>query len=225
MDNAAETTLLIRALTARRLGSRLTFRMGASMKYFSPYGNRRFPVGGRGFRKKRPAMKAGFFAVTLLAGVAAVVAARQEIGAPATAAAATGGAEVVRVIDGDTLRMSWNGREATVRLSQIDAPEDGQPWGAQSRDALARLVAGRDLAVITEGADTYGRTLVTLFADGENINAEMVKSGAAWAYRDYLEDWRLVGFESQARDRSIGLWSQNADEIVEPAQWRRAQAG
>jgi len=46
-----------------------------------------------------------------------------------------------------------------------------------------------------------------------------MRAGAAWAYREYLHDNRLLQFESDARDQRLGLWGLLPNPIP-PWQWR-----
>lgn len=127
--------------------------------------------------------------------------------------------QVRQVIDGDTLDVAMNGQTVRVRLSQIDAPERDQPFGGASRSALARSLSGKAITLRSEGEDRYGRTLATVFADGQNINAALVRDGAAWAYRDYLDDPGLLLAERQARADGRGLWG--SGDAIRPQDWRR----
>jgi endonuclease YncB( thermonuclease family) len=132
---------------------------------------------------------------------------------------------VVGVTDGDTLTLLVPGpREVRVRLVEIDAPERRQPWGQRSRQALASLVFGRDVRVVSSGFDRYGRVLGRVYAGGRDVNAEMVRQGAAWAYREYLTDSRLVALEREARRARRGLWSLPSGDTVPPWAWRRRPA-
>lgn len=141
--------------------------------------------------------------------------------ASAPAPVATGEAvQVEGVVDGDTLKVySAELGHIRVRLTQIDAPEHDQPYGAQSRQRLSSLIAGHAVRLHTEGTDRYGRTLATVYADGVDVNRRMVETGAAWAYRDYLTDYSLIGLEHAARNERAGLWA--SDRAVEPSDWRR----
>jgi len=47
--------------------------------------------------------------------------------------------------------------EYKIRLSGIDAPERGQPYGTASRDHLASMVAGKEVLVDWYKQDKYGR--------------------------------------------------------------------
>ena len=141
-------------------------------------------------------------------------------------------AEVVAVADGDTvtvLRQTAAGpRQVRVRLTEIDAPERRQPWGARARQALADKVFRQMVRVAAEGEDRYGRLLARLsVADGDtlsgrDINREMVREGHAWVYRRYAtENW--LPDEAAARDSGLGLWSLGVGASVPPWEWRRGE--
>jgi endonuclease YncB( thermonuclease family) len=118
------------------------------------------------------------------------------------------------VVDGDTIEI--DGRR--VRLEGIDAPEsgqscaraDGRSWncGAASADALAKLVAKRRVACADHGADKYGRMLGVCFVDGVDINAQMVRTGMAWAFVKYSKSY--VTEEAEARSQQAGIWQGEA---------------
>ena len=133
---------------------------------------------------------------------------------------------VVAVADGDTvtvLRETAAGpRQIRVRLTEIDAPERRQPWGARARQALADKVFRRSVRVAASGEDRYGRQLARLHVDGRDINREMVREGHAWVYRRYAtEDW--LPDEAAARDSGLGLWSLGVGASVPPWEWRRSE--
>ena len=121
-------------------------------------------------------------------------------GAKAAAAQDLAG-RVVGLSDGDTVTaLTAEKRQVRVRLSGIDAPESGQPYGTRARQELSALVFGRDVRVVGGEADRYGRTLGRVLVDGRDANAEMVRRGAAWVYRQYSRDIPLLGLEAEARD-------------------------
>jgi endonuclease YncB( thermonuclease family) len=128
---------------------------------------------------------------------------------------------VVRVTDGDTLTLlTPQRRQLTIRLTEIDAPEGGQPWGARSKQALSQLVFRRDVRIMESGKDQYGRTLGRIYVGATDVSAEMVRTGSAWAYRQYLTDPSLLTLEQEARNAKRGLWSLPANQIVAPWEWR-----
>jgi endonuclease YncB( thermonuclease family) len=117
----------------------------------------------------------------------------------------------VRVVDGDSLETP----HTRLRLYGIDAPELTQDGGQAAKSQLRTLMAGKTLTVRRQGRDVYGRQLVTLFGDGEDLCAEMVRSGYA------LHNARS-GFyareERKARKNGYGLWSRGG--ITSPRQHR-----
>ena len=127
--------------------------------------------------------------------------------------------KVAKVVDGDTLELRVDRRIHVIRLDQIDAPEIGQPWGRRARQALQRRVGGQQVVAEIAGVDKYERLLATLSLQGQNINREMVRSGDAWAYKQYLTDRSLLDDEAAAREARMGLW-RGADPIP-PWEWRR----
>jgi micrococcal nuclease len=130
---------------------------------------------------------------------------------------------VVGVQDGDTLTcLDESGGQQKVRLAGIDAPEIGQDFGRQSRDALADLVFGRAVEVLEEGRDRQGRTIAKLLVDGDDVNRRMVATGMAWHYSAYSTDPDLDGLEAEAREARKGLWSQPSP--VAPWDYRRNAA-
>ena len=126
--------------------------------------------------------------------------------------------EVIAVSDGDTVKILVEKIVIVVRLAGIDAPENRQPFGQQSKSALSSLVFGKHIRVVTSGKDRYGRTLGTLYDGETNVNAEMVRIGFAWHYRRFSSDIELASLECEARTNSRGLWAD--PRPVEPWEFR-----
>ncbi len=138
-------------------------------------------------------------------------------------------ATVVGVTDGDTLTVvedfAGDRRRIRVRLAQIDAPERGQPWSANARQALATKVFQQPVQIVPDGNDRYGRLLARVFIGERDINRELVQEGHAWVYRAYASDVSLVEDERTAKERLAGLWSLPDTEPVAPWIWRRGEDG
>jgi micrococcal nuclease len=127
--------------------------------------------------------------------------------------------ENIRVVDGDTIRAEAKGKEIKIRLVEIDAPEMNQPFGAQSKNFLKRLLYEKDVTLIAQGEDRYGRTLGEIYANGESANALMIKSGFAWVYDIYVKDSSLYKYQDQAKAENLGLWQ--AENPIAPWVWRK----
>ena len=127
----------------------------------------------------------------------------------------------VRVADGDSLVLG----DARIRLEGIDAPELAQacgrdggeyPCGREAREALSRLIAGREVTCESRQNDRYGRMLAVCVAGGVELNRAMVEAGWAVAYGGYRDA------EDAARRAGRGLW---AGAFERPQEWRRIHGG
>ena len=127
--------------------------------------------------------------------------------------------ENIRVVDGDTILAEAKGKEIKIRLVEIDAPEMNQPFGAQSKNFLNRLLYKKDITLISQGEDRYGRTLGEIYANGESANILMIKSGYAWVYDRYVKDSSLYRYQDQAKAKNLGLWQ--AKNPIAPWVWRK----
>jgi len=136
---------------------------------------------------------------------------------------------VIRVYDGDTLLASGHDITIKVRLVGIDAPEtskgkrkSGQPFSQAAKKHLSKLVLGKTVDIRGYGLGRYNRVLGVVFADGVNINLEMIRSGMAEVYRgrppkslDMDPYWKA---EREAKKRRIGIWS--LKNYISPKEWR-----
>ncbi len=121
---------------------------------------------------------------------------------------------VASVTDGDSMRCVAQGR---VRLLLLDAPEMSQPpFGAQSRDALRRLINRGDtvwLEYDLQREDQYGRTLAHVWTSpdgGTHVN--LAQAAGGWAVAvvfqpnvRYIEAIRRA--VATARQERRGLWA------------------
>jgi endonuclease YncB( thermonuclease family) len=130
---------------------------------------------------------------------------------------------LVKVIDGDTLKVKIQGAELRVRLIGIDAPEADQPFGAMARDELARLIGDQPCVLVYDEGDMYGRLVAHLWIGDTYVNAEMVKRGMAWFDSASAPDDLLVANEDEAREAQRGLWGLPLKERVPPWEWRKEQ--
>jgi len=128
-----------------------------------------------------------------------------------------------RVIDGDTIDISGQ----RIRLHGIDTPEatqtcrrDDLTWlcGVEATKTLRELIGGSNISCIKRDKDRYGRIVASCHANGRDLNAAMVSSGMALAYRKYSDDY--IGQEASAQAARRGLW---AGQFVPPWEWRRGK--
>lgn len=131
-------------------------------------------------------------------------------------------AEVVRVLDGDTIVVRIDGREQRVRYIGLDAPEvaNGEAGtaaecgGDEARAANAALVSGQELVLERDVSDRdrFGRLLRHAWLDGGGwrlIGRELVEAGAVEARSyppDSGRDAEFDAAERDARSRNAGIW-------------------
>lgn len=167
---------------------------------------------------------------------------QQALQGPRQAVLATGDVvRLERVLDGDTVQVlraadaesaaSAGGAAppalATVRLLGIKAFEsrlakdDAAAHGRAAEDALLRLAGGQPLRVLlnTPPQDRHGRTLATLYADGQDLALALVARGHVLAYTVYPFAQMPAYLQAQddARAQRLGLWA-------DPRMTERAQA-
>ena len=119
-------------------------------------------------------------------------------------------ADNLKIIDGDTIIL--NGEK--IRFSGIDTPElkqtclkDGQevPCGMTAKRLLAEKISNATIECISEGKDTYKRTLAECFVNDESLSKFLVRSGYAFAYRKYST--KFIKDEEFAKANKLGMWA------------------
>ena len=119
-------------------------------------------------------------------------------------------ADNLRVVDGDTIVI--NGEK--IRFSGIDTPElkqtclqDDQEVGCgmSAKMLLAEKIGNNTPKCISEGNDSYKRTLAECFVNGESLSKFLVRSGYAFAYKKYST--KFVKDEEFAKSNKLGMWA------------------
>jgi micrococcal nuclease len=153
---------------------------------------------------------------------ASLLAACTDTAAPsAVATAVVANASVVRVVDGDTIVASIEGRRETVRLIGIDTPESVKPDSPV--ECFGREASAFTASVLPEGTsirierdiearDDYGRLLAYVYRadDGLFVNLDIVRQGYAAVLTfppNAAHAPEFVGAAREAEAESRGLWS------------------
>lgn len=126
---------------------------------------------------------------------------------------------IKRVIDGDTVEVTGENGDETVRLAMIDTPETVHPekpqqkFGKEASD-FAKTYLSKDTYVILERAyhkkDRYNRTLGYLWVGDVNFNQLMVSLGyARVAFVDSKEPYVAAFEEAEeaAKRQKFHIWS------------------
>lgn len=134
---------------------------------------------------------------------------------------ASDSAQVVTVIDGDTVRVSIDGAEKTIRLIGINTPETVDPrrkvecFGKEASNRAKEILQGQAVSLEADASqgntDKYGRLLRYVWLqNGTNFNKQMIAEGYAYEYTydlpyKYQSEFKQVQAETQNAKR--GLWS------------------
>jgi micrococcal nuclease len=130
-------------------------------------------------------------------------------------------AAVVRVVDGDTIRVRLgDGTIERVRYIGVDTPESVKPgtpiqcFAEAASSFNRRLVAGRRVRLVydVERRDRYGRLLAYVYRDQDGlfVNAELARLGYARPLTippDNRFAQRFAALAGAARRAGRGLWS------------------
>jgi micrococcal nuclease len=131
---------------------------------------------------------------------------------------ATFSARVVRVVDGDTIVVSFAGRDEKVRVLGANTPETVDPrrpvqcFGPQaSAYTHAHLPPGTHVTLETdvETRDKYGRLLAYVYIGGHRIEDDLLRLGYARLLiipPNGVHARAMFEAEMHAREARLGLW-------------------
>lgn len=148
-------------------------------------------------------------------------------------------AKVVQIIDGDTIEVSLDGKNETVRLIGIDTPETKHPekgveyFGQEATDYTRSQVDGKTVYLEQDVSerDQYGRLLMYVWLvqdidsskvsakdiETKQLNGLLVANGYAQSstyppdvkYKDHYQE-----LSQTAREKEVGLWENKAETAV-----------
>lgn len=127
--------------------------------------------------------------------------------------------KVVRVVDGDTFVIKYNGKDEKVRLIGVDTPESVHPdekkntgFGEQVSDFSKKMLSGKNIEIEfdVQQRDKYGRLLAYVYLDGQMYNKLLLEKGYAKLATyppnvKYVENFTVI--QKQARQNNVGLWA------------------
>lgn len=131
--------------------------------------------------------------------------------------------KVISIMDGDTIKVKYNGETKKVRYLLVDAPEmyhkklGEQPFGreAQTRN---REILNNAKSVSLEfdvggKEDKYGRLLAYVYADGKSVQEQLIREGlvrVGYIYEPntkYVDKYKEI--QEEAKNKKIGIWQYN----------------
>ncbi len=135
--------------------------------------------------------------------------------------------KVNRVVDGDTIKIDFNGKEESLRLIGVDTPESvhsdaskNVPEGKVASDYAKSMLEGKEVAIEfdVQERDQYGRLLGYVWINGQMFNKTLMSEGYA-KVATYAPNVRYVDdftkLQGQARGNKKGFW--RGGEFGQPA--------
>ena len=128
--------------------------------------------------------------------------------------------ELVKTIDGDTIKIKYEGKEQNVRYLLIDTPETNhprlgkQPFGEKAKERNRELMNSGKLEIefdIGGKTDKYDRLLAYIYIDGVSVQETLLEEGLARVAYVYPPNTRHLDAykkaEEKAKKAGIGIWT------------------
>ena len=132
--------------------------------------------------------------------------------------------EVVRVVDGDTIVIRYNGTYEKLRLRCVNTPKS-VPSDEKQSDTMAEVafrytqkkLTGKyvDLEFESWFRGKYGVLYAYVFVDGKNINLELVRQGLSRYYikygqsKKYHNEFKVA--QDLAKKEKLNIWGGSLD--------------
>lgn len=159
-------------------------------------------------------------ALFILIGFISVYAYQHKPQSPTVQPAVLETAKVTRVMDGDTIQVSRNGKTETVRLIGVNTPETVDPkkpvecYGPEASAETKQALEGKQVSLEADPSqgdrDKYGRLLRYVYLHGENVSYYLIQMGYGREYTydkpyKYQKDFQQA--QAAAQQAGFGLWA------------------
>ncbi len=128
--------------------------------------------------------------------------------------------DVKEVIDGDTIKIDYEGTETSVRLIGVNTPETVDPrttvecFGQEASDYLKTLLVGKKIKIEADSTQTdrdkYNRLLRYVYLDNEDVGYKIISNGYGYEYTynvPYDKQASYKDAQSVAEGGKRGLWA------------------
>lgn len=124
------------------------------------------------------------------------------------------GEKVLAVIDGDSFKI---GRDQTIRLASLDAPETQFCFGTEAKEALTKKILGKRVLLKELKTDRFGRIMAMVYVDNELVNEYMIKNGFGLHIWDNSNQNQLLDKANNfARQNRLGIFSTECFQETPP---------
>lgn len=125
-----------------------------------------------------------------------------------------------RAVDGDTLKVMYEGKSQSVRLLLVDTPETShpklgtQPLGKEAKEYTKQVVENAKKIElefdIGPNRDKYSRLLAYVYVDGVMLQESLLEKGYARVAYIYPPNVRYVdefkAIQSKSKQQALGIW-------------------
>ncbi|MED3677091.1 MULTISPECIES: thermonuclease family protein [Bacillus] len=130
--------------------------------------------------------------------------------------------KLIKVIDGDTIKVKIQGKTKNVRYLLIDTPETKkpnsciQPFGKSAYEENKKIISRGNIELEFdkgEKTDKYGRLLAYVYTDGVSVQEKLLNAGLARVAfvvppnTKYLKQYKKI--ENQAKSQNKSIWSRS----------------
>ncbi|WP_211749993.1 thermonuclease family protein [Paenibacillus sp. Marseille-Q4541] len=125
-----------------------------------------------------------------------------------------------RAVDGDTLKVMYEGKSESLRLLLVDTPETShpklgvQPLGKEAKEYTKQLLEqAKQIELefdIGPNRDKYSRLLAYVYVDGVMLQESLLKKGYARVAYIYPPNVRYVdtfeAIQNKSKQQALGIW-------------------
>lgn len=124
---------------------------------------------------------------------------------------------VSRVIDGDTIVVSMNGVNQSVRFIGVDTPElrEKECFATQAKDITEAFLLGKEIKMEIDASqsekDRYNRLIRYVFIDEMNFSDFLIKEGYGKEYtfsNKYKYSDQFKASQKEAKKNLKGMWEE-----------------
>lgn len=128
--------------------------------------------------------------------------------------------KVLSVVDGDTIKVEYEGRTTSVRLIGVNTPETVDPrkdvecFGKEASQFLKSKLEGQTVTMEADSTqsdrDKYNRLLRYIYLDGKDVSLMLIENGYGYEYTynvPYQKQTQYKNAQTIAPENKRGLWA------------------
>ncbi|MEM3543348.1 MAG: thermonuclease family protein [archaeon] len=121
-------------------------------------------------------------------------------------------AYVLKVIDGDTIKVLIRNKMESVRFVGINAPETNECYWKEAKEYVESRLSMKKVKLVYDShskIDRYGRILAYVYVDGVDFGRELLEKGYVRVFEKYPFDKmkEYIELQEKSAQEKKGLWS------------------